>query len=482
VKSAVETLNPTRVKLTVEVPFDELKPSLDAAYKTIGSQINVPGFRAGKVPARIIDQRVGRGAVLQEAVNEALPRFYGQAVEDNKIRPLGQPDVNVTEVPAELGQDLKFTIEVDVRPELVLPDYEGIPIEVDVLDGDAVGTDVESRMTALRQRFGTLTGVDRVAAMGDFVSIDLTASIGEEEIDTAKGISYEIGSGNMIDGLDDALVAMAAQESKIFTAPLSGGEHEGKDAEINVTVQSVKERVLPEVDDDFAQLASEFDTLEELRADIQAQAERAKKMEQGVQARDKVLEHLLESTEIPIPEALVEAEVTQHLEGESRLEDDEHRTEVAENTRTAMRSQFLLDAIAEKEQVSVGQPELIEYLVMSAQQYGMDPNDFAKAVDEGGQIPAMVAEVARRKALAAVLKKANIVDTAGTKIDLNELNIASDALGYDEGADHEGHDHEGHDHEGHDHEGHDHEGHDHEGHEHEDAHAKAADFEANEQA
>jgi len=457
VKSAVETLNPTRVKLTVEVPFDELKPSLDAAYKTIGSQINVPGFRAGKVPARIIDQRVGRGAVLQEAVNDALPRFYGQAVEENKIRPLGQPEVDVTEVPAEEGQDLKFTIEVDVRPVLVLPDYEGMPIEVDAVDGEATAADVDLRMTALRQRFGTLTGVERVAATGDFVSMDLVASIGEEEIDTAKGISYEIGTGNMIDGLDDALVGMAASESKIFNAPLSGGEHEGKDAEINVTVQSVKERVLPELDDDFAQLASEFDTLEELRADIQGQAERAKKMEQGVQARDKVLEHLLASTEIPVPEALVEAEVTQHLEGEKRLEDDEHRAEVTENTRTAMRSQFLLDAIAEKEQVSVGQPELIEYLVMSAQQYGMEPNDFAKAVDEGGQIPAMVAEVARRKALAAVLEKADIVDTAGTKIDLNELNVAADALGYDEGAGHEGHDHEGHDHEGHDHEGHDHE-------------------------
>jgi trigger factor len=450
VKSAVETLNPTRVKLTVEVPFDELKPSLDAAYKTIGSQINVPGFRAGKVPSRIIDQRVGRGAVLQEAVNDALPRFYGQAVEENKIRPLGQPEVDVTEVPAEEGQDLKFTIEVDVRPELELPDYEGLPIEVDVVDAEATATDVEARITALRQRFGTLTGVERIAATGDFVSIDLSASIGEEEIDSAKGISYEIGTGNMIDGLDDALVGMAAQESKTFNAPLSGGEHEGKDAEINVTVQSVKERVLPELDDDFAQLASEFDTLEELRTDIQSQAERAKKMEQGVQARDKVLEHLLENTEIPIPEALVEAEVTQHLEGESRLEDDEHRAEVAENTRKAMRSQFLLDAIAEKEQVSVGQPELIEYLVMSAQQYGMEPNDFAKAVDEGGQIPAMVAEVARRKALAAVLEKASIVDTAGTKIDLNDLNVGADALGYDEGA--EGHDHEGHDHEGHDHE------------------------------
>jgi len=308
-----------------------------------------------------------------------------------------------------------------------------------------------------------LTGVERVAATGDFVSIDLNATIGAEEIDSAKGISYEIGSANMIDGLDDALVGMATQESKTFTAPLSGGEHEGKDADINVTVQSVKERVLPDLDDDFAQLASEYDTLEELRADIQGQAERAKKLEQGVQARDKVLEHLLDTTEIPIPDALVEAEVTQHLEGESRLEDDEHRAEVDENTRKAMRSQFLLDAIAEKEQVSVGQPELIEYLVMSAQQYGMDPNEFAKTVDEGGQIPAMVAEVARRKALAAVLEKANIVDTAGTTIDLNELNISGEALGYDEGADHEGHDHEGTDHEGHDHEGTDHEGHDHEG-------------------
>jgi trigger factor len=457
VKSAVETLNPTRVKLTVEVPFDELKPSLDAAYKTIGSQIKVPGFRAGKVPARIIDQRVGRGAVLQEAVNDALPRFYGQAVEENKIRPLGQPEVDVTEVPAEEGQDLKFTIEVDVRPKLELPDYDGIQVEVDVVDGEAAAADVEARMTALRQRFGTLTTVERVGATGDFVSMDLVASIGEEEIDSAKGISYEIGSGNMIDGLDDALVGMAVEETKTFTAPLAGGEHEGNDAEVTVTVQSVKERVLPDLDDDFAQLASEFDTLEELQADLQAQAERAKKFEQGVQARDKVLEHLLENTEIPVPDALVEAEVKAHLEGESRLEDEEHRAEVDENTRKAMRAQFLLDAIAEKEQVSVGQAELIEYLVMSAQQYGMDPNEFAKSVDEGGQIPAMVAEVARRKALAAVLDKAKVVDTAGNEVNLDELSTSDpdsgpDAFGYDEGHDrdeHEGHDHD--EHEGHDH-------------------------------
>ena len=455
-KSAVETLNPTRVKLTVEVPFAELKPSLDAAYKTIGSQINVPGFRAGKVPARIIDQRVGRGAVLQEAVNDALPRFYGRAIEENKIRPLGQPEVDVTEVPAEDGQDLKFTIEVDIRPEVVLPDYDGIEVEVDVVDAEAAAADVEERVTALRQRFGTLTAVDRVAATGDFVSIDLTALIGDEEIDSAKGISYEIGTGNMIDGLDAALVGMALEETKAFNAPLAGGEHEGKDAEVTVTVQSVKERVLPELDDEFAQLASEFDTLVELQADVQAQADRATKFDQGVQARDKVLEHLLDNTEIPVPDALIEAEVKQHLEGEDRLEDEEHRVEVDANTRKAMRTQFLLDAIAEKEKVSVAQNELIEYLVMSAQQFGMDPNEFAKSVDEGGQIPSMVAEVARRKALAAVLNKAKVVDTAGNEVDLNELNAGDGAIGYDEGHDHEGHDHEGHDHEGHDHEGRDH--------------------------
>ncbi|WP_091757826.1 trigger factor [Pedococcus cremeus] len=419
-KSAVETLNPTRVKLTVEVPFEELKPSLDAAYKTIASQIQVPGFRKGKVPARIIDQRVGRGAVLQEAVNDALPQFYGQAVEENSVRPIGQPEVDVTEVPAEDGQELKFTVEVDVRPEITLPDYASMKHEVDSVT--VADEDIEERLTSLRERFGTLQGVERAVETGDFVSIDLEANIGDEQIDAVTGISYEVGSGNMLDGMDEALVGMSAGETKTFTAPLAGGDREGEDAEVTVTVQSVKVRELPELDDDFAQLASEFDTLDELKADVAKQAERAKKFEQGVQARDKVLEHLLETVEIPVPDSIVEAEVHAHLENEDRLEDDEHRAEVEENTRKALKTQFLLDAIAEAEEVSVEQPELIEYLVMSAQQYGMDPNQFAQAIDQQGQVPAMVAEVARRKALAAVLEKVTIVDADGNTIDLNELN------------------------------------------------------------
>ena len=423
-KSAVETLNPTRVKLTVEVAFDELKPSLDAAYQTIGAQVQIPGFRRGKVPARIIDQRVGRGAVLEEAVNNALPTFYGQAVEEAKIRPLGQPEVEITEAPDPAsGGDLKFSVEVDVRPEVTLPDYATLAVQVD--DVAVQDSDVDDEITALRQRFGTLVGVERAAAEGDFVSLDLRAEIAGDEIDAVTGVSYEIGSRNMLDGLDDALVGMSAGETKSFTAPLAGGDREGQDADVTVTVQSVKERELPDLDDEFAQLASEFDTLDELTADLRSQALRGKKLQQGVQARDKVLDALLEAADIPVPPALVEAEVHSHLEGENRLEDDEHRAEVSENATKALQAQFLLDAIVEQEKVSVSQPELIEYLVMSAQQYGMSPDAFAQAVDEAGQVQAMVAEVARRKALAVVLEHAAITDESGNTVDLEELRPAT---------------------------------------------------------
>lgn len=429
-KSAVETLSPTRVKLTVEVPFDELKPLLDDAYRTIGGQIQVPGFRKGKVPARIIDQRVGRGAVVQEAVNEALPRFFAEAAEAEDVRAIGQPEVDVTAVPLEDGQELTFTVETDVRPTIELPELTGIAVSVD--DVTVSDEDVEERMTSLRERFGTLVGVDRAVEDGDHVSIDLRAEIGGEEIDSVTGISYEVGSGNMLPGMDEALAGMTAGETKTFTAPLAGGDHEGEDAECTVTVQSVKVRELPELDDEFAQLASQFDTMDELRADVVTQAEQAKKYEQGIQARDKVLEHLLETVEVPVPEGIVKAEVDAHLEGENRMDDDEHRAEVDESTRKALKAQFLLDAIAEKLEVRVEQPELIEYLVMSAQQYGMDPNQFAQALDQQGQVPAMVQEVARRKALAAVLDDATVTDASGNAVDLDEL--VPDAEG-DEAAD-----------------------------------------------
>lgn len=418
-KSAVETLTPTRVKLTVEVPAADLQPKLDAAYKSIGANVQIPGFRKGKVPNRIIDQRFGRGAVVQEAVNEALPEYYTQAMTENDLTPLSQPEVNLTSLPMEDGQDLAFEAEVDIVPQFDLPDFSGIEVEVEPVQ--ASEEDVQTRIDNLRERFGTLKPIKRKAKTGDHLTIDLSATIGDEEIDSVTGVSYEIGSGTMLDGLDTALRGTKAGETVEFQSPLAGGDRKGEKADVTVTVQAAKERELPALDDEFAQLASQFDTMDELRADLAQQAEQGARFEQGVAARDKVLEAMLAMVEIPVPDSLVEAEVHRHLEGEDRLEDDEHRAEVTESTKKAMQTQFLLDALVKRDEVEVDQGELIEYIMMTAQQYGMNAQQFAQQIDQQNQVPAMVAEVGRRKALANVLEQAKVTDTEGNVVDLDAI-------------------------------------------------------------
>lgn len=423
-KSAVETLDPTKVKLTVEVDYDELKPSIDHAYKHIAEQVNVPGFRKGKVPPRIIEQRVGWGAVIEHAVNDALSGFYRQAANEASLRPLGQPEVDVTEVPAKAGEgQLKFTAEVEVRPEVELPELEGLDVTVE--STSVTDEDIAERLDALRERFGTLVGVDRPAVDGDYIVIDLKALIGDEEVDSVSGVSYQIGSGNMLDGLDEALTGLSAGETTTFRAPLAGGEHEGQEAEVTVTAQTVKQRDLPEADDDFAQLASEFDTLEELKDDLRSQVASIKTSNQAVVARDALLEALIGAVEIPVPNGVVEAEVHRHLESEGRLEDDTHRAEVIVDATKAIKNQILLDTLAEKLEIKVGQGELVEYLVSASRQYGMDPNEFISTLDQNGQIPSMVGEVARSKALAVALRKVEVKDADGNVVDLSEF-IGSD--------------------------------------------------------
>ncbi|MBU5423839.1 trigger factor [Cellulomonas hominis] len=426
-KSAVETLEPTKVRLTVEVPYDELKPSIDHAYAHIAEQVNIPGFRKGKVPPRIIDQRVGRPAVMEHAVNEGLSGFYAEAVREHQLRPLGQPEVDVTKVPGlvpgDTDGDLVFTAEVEVRPEIEVPELDGLSVTVDA--SEITDEDVQGRLDALRERFGTLVGVDRPAAEKDFAVIDLSAKIDGEEVDTVSGVSYQIGSGNMLEGLDEALTGLSSGETTTFETTLVGGDHAGETAQVTVTATSVKERELPEADDDFAQMASEFDTVEELLADLREQAGRIKAQNQAVQARDVLLEQLLEQIEIPVPAGAVEAEVHRHLESEGRLEDDTHRAEVTEQAQTALRNQILLDTLAEKLEVKVNQGELVDYLVSASRQYGMDPNTFIQTIDQQGQIPAMVAEVARSKALAVALRRVAVVDAAGAAVDLSEY-IGSD--------------------------------------------------------
>jgi trigger factor len=426
VKSAVENLTPTRVKLNVEVPFEELKPSIAEAYKTVASQIQVPGFRKGKVPSKLIDQRVGRGYVLETAINEGLNGWYQAAVQETGIRPLSRPEVEITEVPDPSATDgeLKFHAEVDVRPEIELPDYAGIKVEVAA--AESTDADVDKALDELLGRFGTLKSVDRPAADKDFLTIDITATIDGAEVDSAAGLSYQVGAGTMLEGLDEAVTGLSADEDAIFATTLVGGEHAGESAQVKVVVKSVKERELPEADDDFAQLASEFDTLAELREDLAKQAAESKVVEQGVEARDKVLDKLVELVEVPVPGSVVDEQLEQHFtaenaHGEGEHDTEEHRAEVKANTERAFQNEIILDAIADKEEVNVSQNELIDYIVTTAGQYGMDPNQFAQIIDQSGQVPMMVSEVRRRKALAVVLGQAEVTDAEGNKVDLSDF-------------------------------------------------------------
>ena len=426
VNSTVEKLSPTRVKLHITVSPDELKPSIKHAYEHIAQDVQIPGFRKGKVPAPIIDQRIGRVAVLEHAVSEGLDTFYREAAAAHELRVLGRPSADVTTWPNEkdFSGDLEVTVEVDVRPEFDLPSFEGTTVEVEAVEVDEAAIDEE--LDRLRGRFGTLVTVDRPAATGDFVELDLVATIDGNEIDRAEGVSYEVGSGELLEGIDEAIDSLTAGEDTTFRSKLVGGDHAGEEAEVSVTVKAVKERELPEADDDFAQIASEFDTIAELRDSLKERVGQQGAFTQGSAARDKLIETLLEQVEIPVPPQLIEDEVHNHLEGEGRLEDDVHRAEVAEASEKQFKTQMLLDKIAETVNVQVSQDELTQYLVQSAAQYGMAPQDFVNALQEGNQLPAMIGEVARNKALAVALGKVNVVDTNGKPVDLSGFVATED--------------------------------------------------------
>ena len=450
-KSTVENLSPTRVRLAVEVPFADLKPSLDKAYQALAQQIRVPGFRPGKVPNRVIDQRVGRGSVLQEAVNEALPRIYGEAAREHELNVLGQPEITDITGAEDIvdGGTMSFTAEVDVRPEITLPELDGIAVEVD--DAEVTDTQVDEQLDELRERFGTLTGVDRPTEHGDYVSLDLSTTVEGAEIEegSTKGLSYVVGSGDLVDGLDDAITGKPAGESATFTTSLLHGDHAGKQGEVTATVKSVKVKELPEVDDEFAQLASEFDTVDELRADLRERLGRVRVLEQGAQARDKLLEKLVATVEFPLPESAVAAEIEyrQHeivhslnhddalletylqTQGKTR---DEWDAEVREGAEQSVRAQFILDAIAEAQEVQIGDAELTQYIVSQAQRYQMPPQEFANQVVQGGNLPMLVADIRRNKALASVLEHAAVTDASGNTVDLAALSEEPEFAGPDD--------------------------------------------------
>ena len=421
-KSAIEKLNETRAKLTIDVTFEELNPYISKASKALGERINVPGFRKGKVPAALIEQRVGRAAILDEAINLSLGDFYTTAKKEHSLNAIGRPQVDITELVDR--EKFAFTVEVDVRPDIALPNFSEMTITVeDVVIGD---TEVDEQVDALRARFGTLSVVEKAVESGDFVTIDLVASANGKPLDggTANDISYEVGSNSMVDGLDEALIGLSAGESKRFTTNLMGLP-DSELGDVDVTVKAVKHRDLPPLDDSFAKLASEFDTLEELKADVKTRIERIKNLEQGAEARDQLVETLVETLKVPLPENLITDEVNHHLEGEGRLEDETHRQEVTAQTTKQLTYEIILDTIVSAENVSVNESELTEYLVRQSQRYGMSPDQFITEVTANGQVATMLSEVARAKALASVLGRVKVVTRSGKPVDLEALRPAA---------------------------------------------------------
>lgn len=435
-KSTVEQLSPTRVRINVEVPFAELEPDFQRAYKELAKQVRLPGFRPGKAPAKLLEARIGREAMLDQIVNDALPSRYGQAVAESDVQPLGRPNIEVTK--KEYGQDLQFTAEVDIRPKISLPDLSALTVSVDPIE---IGEDdVDAELQSLRTRFGTLTAVDRPVAVGDVVSIDLSATVDGEDIPNAaaEGLSHEVGSGRLIAGLDDAVVGLSADESRVFTAKLAAGEHAGQEAQVTVTVRSVKERELPEPDDEFAQLASEFDSIDELRASLSDQVRQAKRAQQAEQIRNATIDALLEQVDVPLPESYVQAQFDSVLHSalsglnhdearfnELLVEQGSSRAAFDAEARTAsekdVKRQLLLDALADELQVQVGQDDLTERLVTTSRQYGIEPQQLFGYLQKRNQLPTMFADVRRELAIRAAVEAATVTDSDGNTIDTSEF-------------------------------------------------------------
>ena len=432
-KTDVEELSPTRVRLSVEVPFEELKPSLDKAYREIAQQVRIPGFRPGRVPAKVIDSRFGRDAVLSQAVNDAIPGLYDKAIADSEVQALGQGAVDIAKL--DYGKQLTFTIEVDVRPDFELPDLSTLSVEV---DGTTVTPDeVEEYLSQLQERFASLKSVQRPVADRDFVSIDLAATVDGKPVEDAQasGLSYQVGGDTMLDGLDEALTGLSAGDTATFRTKLPGGEFAGREAEATVTVHSVKTKEVPGLDDDFAQLASEFDTLGEFRASTRGQLERSKSMQQIIQARDRALQALLDAVDIPLPEGIVAAEVEQSkssvLDQLQRAGADldsylaaigqtpeQYEADAEERARRAVKVSLILDKVARQEEFSVTAEELSAYVARQAEQMGIPPEHLAQQLAQNNQLNFAAAEVVRAKAMNVIAERVKVTDPAGTAIDV----------------------------------------------------------------
>ena len=441
-KTSIETIDSVQVKLTVEVEPARVKKAFDRAARELASQVDLPGFRRGKVPRRLLEQRFGQGVIAQNAMEESIGEFYAEAVRSEKLEPVAQPEVDVDTF--DEAEGCVFTATVEVRPTFDPPDHTGIGVTFPEWDLDE--DEVDEQLTSMRERFAEVDVVERAAGAGDLVTLDLAVEIGGERIDDAAvdDALYEVGSEGVTPKLDEEIVGKQAGDTFSYDdqMPEDYPAYGGQDATFHISVTDVREKTLPPLDDDFATSASEFETIEELRADLRRSLLR-RKVEQGQhELRGRVLEAYLARIDLPLPPAMVEAEAESRiheLEHQAErfnmsaeellviqgLTTEEHAEQAREQAASGVKAQLVLDALSGKLQPSLEPADLDREIVRHAQANGVAPDEIARIIQEQGSLPQLIGDILRRKTIDAIVAAAEI-DGGPSDEELIELGLLED--------------------------------------------------------
>jgi len=429
VSAEVSELPDSRAKISASVPAEEVERALEHAAGHFGAEMRFPGFRKGKVPAKLVLQRLGRDAVMDEALREALPVWYERALLASGVSPVGDPQLDMPEPPAE-GEPLEFTIEIGVRPAAKLGEYKGL--EVGKPEPEVPAEQIDAEIERMRESLAGLNPVERAAAEGDFLLIDYAGEIDGEAFEGGSSTDQllELGSGGFIEGFEEGLTGAEAGEERTVEVTFPEEYHAdhlaGEDAVFAVTVKEVREKTLPELDDDFAADNSDFDTLEELRADIEERLAHAAEHRAEHAFRDAALEAAIANAEVDVPDDIVSARATEvwerverslqsrgmdpemylQIQGKTREEAIEESTEDA---AAGLRREAVLAAIADAEEIEVSEEELLEALQPPAGQKGK-PEKLLKRLRAEGRDALLVEEIRLNKAADLVVDSAEAIE------------------------------------------------------------------------
>lgn len=424
-KTSLEQLEPTKVKLTVEVEPARVQRAFDQAARHLSQDIQLPGFRKGKVPRRLLESKIGKGAIAQHAMEDFLGEFYAEAVQTEDVRPVAPPELDLQHFDEEDGCAFEATIQV--RPEIELPDHEGISVTFP--DHEVTDADVEEQLEQMRERFAEVEEVDRAARRGDYVTIDLTVRKEGEVIEdaTAEDAMYEVGSGGVTPKLDEELPGSVAGQTLTYVdeLPEDYPEYGGQKVEFTVEIKDVRAKELPPLDDDFAMTASEFDTIDELREDIRRNLRQRRMGEARQTLRSQILEAYLALVDVPLPEAMVEDEAESRLQQirdqaeqyglsfeelvEMQGGDPEELTaNIHEQSAESVKARLVLEALAEQLDIEAEVPDLEQEIMRHAYQRNVDPSELARAIDEQGSMGVLAGDVIRRKTLDLLVEAAEV--------------------------------------------------------------------------